>query len=289
MNELNTNTEWALAATQLQQAGEDYVLVTVLGSRGSTPRDTGTKMVVCAAQSYGTIGGGHLELRAVEIALQMIQLEEDHQRVEYFPLGPSLGQCCGGSTSVLFESFKASRLNVMLFGAGHVGSTLVPILQQLPCRLNWVDSRESFEQQSVPANVTTVLSEAPAMEVAQMPPGSWYLIMTHNHQLDYEILRAVLDRGDAAYVGMIGSGTKWRRFQMRLQHQGYSPDVCDTVHCPIGLDTVPGKRPIEVAVSVAAEIIGLYNQSTTQRSTQRGPARLDLQQLVANLTAGESV
>ena len=99
MNELNTNAEWALAATQLQQAGEDYVLVTVLGSRGSTPRDTGTKMVVCAAQSYGTIGGGHLELRAVEIALQMIQLEEDHQRVEYFPLGPSLGQCCGGSTS----------------------------------------------------------------------------------------------------------------------------------------------------------------------------------------------
>ena len=122
-----------------------------------------------------------------------------------------------------------------------------------------------------------------------MPPGSWFIIMTHNHQLDYEILRAVLDRGDAAYIGMIGSSTKWRRFQMRLQHQGYSPGVCETVHCPIGLDTVPGKRPIEVAVSVAAEIIGLYNQSTTRRSTQRGPARLDLQQLVANLTAGESV
>ncbi len=279
------------AALEAEERGEPAALVTVVSTKGSTPQKAGARMLVRGdGRLVGTIGGGCLEAEMTRRARQAIS--DRRVQLASYDLTPTEagedGLVCGGTMQVFIEPVEGTPV-LCLFGAGHVGSTLVPILQQLPCRLHWVDSRESFEQQTLPANVTTVLSEAPAMEVAQMPPGSWFIIMTHNHQLDYEILRAVLDRGDAAYVGMIGSATKWRRFQMRLQHQGYSPDVCDTVHCPIGLDTVPGKRPIEVAVSVAAEIIGLYNQSTTRRSTQRGPARLDLQQLVANLTAGESV
>jgi len=287
VNSLNTNINWAEAVTRLQQTGEDYVLVTVLGARGSTPRDTGTKMVISAAECFGTIGGGHLELRAVRIAIELLGKEQ--QRVEYFPLGASLGQCCGGSVSVLFESFQVSAMDVILFGAGHVGSTLVPLLQQLPCRLRWVDERENLSMPEVGSNVTVICSDAPAAEVRDMPAGSWYLIMTHNHQLDYEILRAVLDRGDSAYVGLIGSGTKWRRFQMRLERQGYSPDAYSVVRCPIGLSQVPGKRPIEVAVSVVGELISLYNHPARQRATQRGPSRNELQKMVEILADGESV
>ena len=91
-----------------------------------------------------------------------------------------------------------------------------------------------------------------------MPPDSTYIILTHNHQVDYEILRAVLDRRDADFVGLIGSETKWRRFQMRLEHHGYAVESYMNVHCPIGLLEVKGKRPMEVAISIAAQLIKHY-------------------------------
>ena len=289
MSSLNTNIHWADAARRLQQAGEDYVLVTVLGVRGSTPRDSGTKMVFSSGECFGTIGGGHLEYQTAAIAAAMLSEEHEEQRLEYFPLGPSLGQCCGGSTSVLFESFKASRMDIMLFGAGHVGSALVPILKQLPCRMRWVDSRENGDADTANVGVDMICSDEPAAEVQSMPAGSYFLIMTHNHQLDYEILCAALKRKDAAYVGLIGSQTKWRRFQMRLQHQGYSEDFYSAVHCPIGLAQVPGKRPIEVAVSVAGELIGIHNEISANRPVQQGPTRAELQPLMEQLKDNERV
>ena len=123
---------WVDAVAQLQQDSADYVLITLLGSRGSTPRENGTKMVVSSTANFGTIGGGHLEFKAIKIAADMLREEGEQQKIEYFPLGPALGQCCGGSTTVLFESFRGSQFNIMLFGAGHVGIALTGILQQLP-------------------------------------------------------------------------------------------------------------------------------------------------------------
>lgn len=284
---MNTNIHWADAAKLLQQAGEDYVLVTVLGVRGSTPRDSGTKMVFAANQFYGTIGGGHLEYRSAEIAAKLLLQKDETQHIEYFPLGPSLGQCCGGSTSVLFESFKASNMNIMLFGAGHVGSALAPILKQLPCRLRWVDSRENMGTDAGQTSVDISYNDTPAAEVATMPAGSYFLIMTHNHQLDYEILCAALKREDAAYVGLIGSQTKWRRFQMRLQHQGYNDEFYRSVHCPIGLTEVPGKRPMEVAISIAGQLVSIYNQAPSNPPVQQGPSRAALKPLVAHLSNQE--
>jgi xanthine dehydrogenase accessory factor len=267
--------DWIDAVAQLEQAGQAYVLVTVLGSRGSTPRDGGTKMVVASDRLYGTIGGGHLEHKSVEIAGQMLLCDKEaEQRIEHFPLGASLGQCCGGSVTVLFESFPSSAVNIMLFGAGHVGAALTTILQELPCRVSWVDSRES--QHPVGQNgqstgkIVSIVSDSPAEEVANMPAGSYYIIMTHNHPMDYDITEAVLKRGDARYVGLIGSATKWKRFQMRLQHRGYDPEFYQSVRCPVGLSSVPGKHPMEVAVSIAAEVIGEYHQNAPERTTQRG-------------------
>ncbi|MFT4518977.1 MAG: xanthine dehydrogenase accessory factor [Halioglobus sp.] len=261
MQPLNTHRHWAEAADLLQRRGEDYVLVTVLSVRGSTPRDAGSKMLFSHDASFGSIGGGHLEYKAAQIAAKMINQNGDTQHLEYFPLGPKLGQCCGGSAHVLFESFKGHGMNIMLFGAGHVGQALAPILEQLPCQLKWVDSREAFASITPTESICALTNEYPAEEVADMPPGSWYLIMTHNHQQDYDILRAVIDRKDAAYIGLIGSDTKWRRFQMRLQHQGYKTADYETVHCPIGLESVPGKLPMEVAVSVAAQVITVHHSS----------------------------
>lgn len=279
----DTNTHWVEAIAQLQAQGRDHVLITLLGSRGSTPRENGTKMVISRAASFGTIGGGHLELKAQEIALAMLVQEGEQQKIEYFPLGPGLGQCCGGSTTVLFESFKGNQFNIMLFGAGHVGLALTDILKQLPCQLHWVDNREALHPTSLPTNVKAVISEQPADEVADMPAGSDYLIMTHNHQLDFEILEAVLKRGDARYVGLIGSETKWRRFKMRLEHKGYTPDFYRDVHCPVGLAAVPGKRPIEVAVSVAGELIAINNAHEPAVTHHQGVSLRDAKQAMSEL------
>lgn len=279
MNRLAGNVSWIDAVQELQNRGEPYVLVTVLGVRGSTPRDNGTKMVIGAVASYGSIGGGHLEYRAHAIAAELMAADGEQQRLENIPLGASLGQCCGGHTHLLFESFTGAPMTIAVFGAGHVGAALVPILAQLPCRLQWVDSREGFHQQETPANVSMIISDDPAAEVAAMPVGSDFIIMTHNHQLDFQILQAVLQRGDARYVGLIGSQTKWRRFQMRLQQRGHEADFYRAVRCPVGLSAVPGKRPVEVAVSIAAELIALNHDESEARPTQRGVSAAALQKM----------
>ena len=289
MKELSANVSWIDAAQQLQSQGEDYVLITLLGARGSTPRDNGSKMLVAADAAFGTIGGGHLEYKAMQIAATMLGEDEEQQKIEYFPLGPTLGQCCGGSTMVLFESFKGPRLTIGLFGAGHVGSALVQILQQLPYKIHWVDCREKFQSLDLKAGVTRVFSEQPADEVQDMPANSCYIIMTHNHQQDYAILEAVLQRGDARYIGLIGSETKWRRFQMRLQHRGYEAEYYQHVRCPVGLAEVPGKRPVEVAVSIAGELIALYHADLPPPATQRGLSLEELQQAISALNPLEDL
>lgn len=277
-------SNWAQAVELLENQGRSFVLITLLGSRGSTPRDSGTKMVVSADANFGTIGGGHLEFKATKIAAEMLQGNDNQQRLEYFPLGPGLGQCCGGSTTVLFESFKGSSFNIMLFGAGHVGLALTGILQQLPCKIQWVDNRDSQHPQSLPSNVKPVVSDSPADEVANMPANSDYLIMTHNHQLDYEILEAVLKRGDARYVGLIGSVTKWRRFKMRMEHRGHSADFYQQVRCPVGLSEVPGKRPIEVAVSIAGELIAMNKAGEATSGKHRGVSLHEAKQAMEELS-----
>ena len=278
---------WVEAAQESEHRGEPYVLLTLLGSRGSTPRDSGTKMLVTADTTRCTIGGGHLEYKAIEIAREMLASSDAQQRIENFPLGARLGQCCGGSASVLFESFPGSRVNIMLFGAGHVGQALVTILGQLPCRVQWVDSREEQFAGSLPANVRAVVSDSPQDEVAAMPPGSYYIVMTHNHPLDFAITEAVIRRRDARYMGLIGSDTKWKRFRMRFEHRDYTAADIAAVRCPIGLAAVPGKLPMEVATSVAGEIIAEYQSDLPAATTQRGVGWRELKTGVAGDVAAQ--
>ena len=88
-----------------------------------------------------------------------------------------------------------------------------------------------------------------------MPPGSFYLVMTHSHALDFDICDRILRRGDARYCGLIGSLSKRRRFEKRFRQQDLSEAIVDTLVCPIGVDGITGKKPAEIAVSVAAEVL----------------------------------
>ena len=255
---------WPDAAAALREQGEGYVLVTVLTVKGSAPRDAGTKMLVSADRTVNTIGGGQLEHDAIQTARALLQQGRDQQQIIDYPLGPKLGQCCGGRVHVLYECFAPSAVEIALFGAGHVGRALTSILCQLPVRLRWIDNRAEEFPDSMPPGVEKVLSEDPEAEISALNPGAYVIVMTHNHPLDYAIAEAALKRNDTAYVGVIGSSTKAARFRKRLQYWGFPDAVIEHMHCPVGLQSVPGKHPMEVAVSIAAEVIGIYQQRAAQ-------------------------
>jgi xanthine dehydrogenase accessory factor len=259
-------SDWISALAQLQAAGEPCVLVTLIEERGSTPRNAGAKMVVTAATAFDTIGGGNLEFKALDIARGLLTQGSRQSRLERFSLGASLGQCCGGAAVVLFEPLGQPQAHVTVFGAGHVGRALVPLLASLPCRVRWVDARAQEFPANPPAGVEVIVNDDPLEEVDRLRPGSYCLVMTHDHQLDLALSEAILRRGDARWFGLIGSRTKRARFERRLRDRGLPPEALLRMRCPVGLAPVKGKLPMEIAVSIAAEIISTYNASFGQGS-----------------------
>ncbi|ANF23967.1 xanthine dehydrogenase accessory protein XdhC [Stutzerimonas stutzeri] len=261
-----SNTAWIDALADLQQQGEPCVLVTIIEERGSTPRNAGSKMVVSRERLYDTIGGGHLEYKAQQIAREMLENRSRDTRLERFSLGASLGQCCGGATVLLFEPMGQPQAHIAVFGAGHVGRALVPLLASLPCKVRWIDSRESEFPAQIPAGVEKVVNDDVVDEVENMPAGSYFIVMTHNHQLDLELTAAILERNDFTYYGLIGSKSKRAKFEHRLRDRGFQPERVQRMRCPMGIAEVKGKLPIEIAVSIAGEVIATYNANFGEKT-----------------------
>ena len=159
-----------------------------------------------------------------------------------------------------YEPVVASDLNIAVFGAGHVGSAVVASLSALDCNIRWIDSRRNIFRH-IPRNVRAVESETPALEVAAMPPQSFYLVMTHSHAIDFEICNRILRRNDVIYCGLIGSISKRRRFEKRFREQGLQEPAISRLVCPIGVAGISGKKPAEIAVAAAAELLQAYEQA----------------------------
>ena len=264
-----SNTVWINALADLQEQGEPCVLVTIIEERGSTPRNAGSKMVVSGERLYDTIGGGHLEYKAQAIAREMLENRVRETRLERFSLGASLGQCCGGATVLLFEPMGQPQAHIAVFGAGHVGRALVPLLASLPCKVRWIDSRENEFPAQIPAGVEKVVNDEVVDEVENMPAGSYFIVMTHNHQLDLELTATILERNDFTYFGLIGSQSKRARFEHRLRDRGFQPETVQRMRCPMGIAEVKGKLPVEIAVSIAGEVIATYNAHFGEKRGER--------------------
>lgn len=259
---------WLQALATFQARGERCVLVTVAELKGSAPREAGTKFVVTADRQVGSIGGGHLELKATEIARAMLSARETQARLETFVLGPALGQCCGGKVTILLEPFAPSDFAVALFGAGHVGKEVVQVLAGTGATIRWIDSRpDQFPATSV-SDLTAIVSEYPAEEVKDLQPGAYALVMTHSHDLDLQIIEALFKRGDCRYVGLIGSAAKRRNFEARLGRKGFSAGQIASLRCPIGIDGIEGKEPRTIAIAVAAELLQLRNAARKAATTE---------------------
>lgn len=243
------------------------VLVEVIETRGSTPREAGAVMLVAANASIGTIGGGYLEFMAIDHARRMLAGETVDSELDV-PLGPEIGQCCGGRTRIGFamvddavverllrqESDERSAApDVMIFGAGHVGLALAAALAPLPFNVTMIETR-ALDEAALPPNMTARRVAMPEAEISAIRPGGAVLILTHDHALDFLIARQALARADLPYVGMIGSATKRATFRHWLQREGGTAAEFARLTLPIGGDTVRDKRPSVIAALVAAEL-----------------------------------
>lgn len=263
----------------------DSVLVEVTGADGSTPRDTDAWMLVAKSRIFSTIGGGQLEYMAIDHARRALRQGQPAGPMT-IPLGPEIGQCCGGRVGLAFEAMTAdlaaelvartdaeiaSRPHVYVFGAGHVGDALGMALSLAPVRTVLVDTREDELSASRAHGIETCLTAMPEAVVRDAPGASAFVILTHDHALDFLIAAEALRRDDAAYVGMIGSKTKRATFRNWLSREIGRPELFDRLVCPIGGTTVRDKRPSVIATLAAAEIL----TAILTRKPQQDVARRD--------------
>lgn len=152
------------------------------------------------------------------------------------------------------EPLRDTRPDVWIFGAGHVGQALARVLNDVPVRTTWVDSRAELMPGTL-ANITLQVLEDPVQCVADAPGQTHFIVMTHSHALDYLLCRTILQRRDAASLGLIGSISKAARFRSRLQHDGLAPHAIAQLTCPIGIAGIRSKDPAVIAIAIAAQLL----------------------------------
>lgn len=300
--------DWITRALDAVRAGEPLAMATVVGADGSTPREAGARMLVWPDRFSGTIGGGALERQALDQARRLLGQTGRRHALQDYPLGPLLGQCCGGRVRLLVERLDADsegwladvaaacaagrpfRLQtdlggdtltrritdaqdagpdtlvetvapvtdrLAIFGAGHVGQAVARAFAPLPFRLDWLASREDLAPEAGLARASLMAEDDLEAFIEGAPPGGFYVIFTHSHDLDYRLTRAVLRRGDFRYLGLIGSKTKRVRFERRLGAEGIGDDALARLTCPIGLRSIRSKAPAAIAVGLAAELLAM--------------------------------
>lgn len=250
------------------------VYVQIAETRGSTPRDKGTAMKVTYDSTTGTIGGGALEFEAIRIARKMLtEGSDDHH--QNFPLGPNLGQCCGGSVKLLFtRTQKATDMHgfsvheihpnrphpcfLWVWGAGHVGRAVMQACPPQAFKTTWVDDHaDRFPIAPVYQDSRVVAADMPLL-ASRAPTYAHHLVFTYSHEIDFGLCAALLRRG-AASIGLIGSDTKWARFSKRLGALGLDPSA---ITCPIG-DKSLGKRPDAIACGTVKSLLAQINRKQT--------------------------
>ncbi|MBL4876500.1 MAG: xanthine dehydrogenase accessory protein XdhC [Cohaesibacteraceae bacterium] len=319
---------------QSLERGEGCVLVSVCHSKGSVPRDSGARMLVGQDEAIrGSVGGGALEWEAFRNAKKMLLAgSKSRLEVQSFPLGPSLGQCCGGHVKLsfekfdtadleecqkysqlessggfatvipldaiaidqrqtmslerrgcysglqdgkLFEVFAEERKHIAIFGAGHVGKALVFSLACLPVSVTWIDNRKSQFPRQVPLNITKICPSDPVGQVTDLASGTFAIVLTHDHALDYQIVKASLARSSISWVGLIGSKTKNTRFMRKLKSDGLEQELSDRFQCPVGIPGISGKIPEIIAASITARLLQKFEENGYSLPQVDGQSRTD--------------
>ena len=237
---IRAGAEWVRTICDWLDAGHRSVLVTL-----AADEDGDRRLLVRAGTTHGTLGLAAQDAAAIEAVNEMLA----------DPLPRASMVRVAEGVEAFFEPVEPVDFNVVLFGAGHVGRALAKVLGALPLSVVWVDGRAREFPSAVPENIRVALTDAPLQEVSAARPGSWYLVMTHSHALDLDIVEAILRREDFAFCGMIGSATKRRTFEKGLAERGIGASALARFTCPVGIQELEGKDPGTIAVAIAAQIL----------------------------------
>lgn len=248
--------------------------VQIVNTKGSAPRDAGTAMKVTLDTTKGTIGGGELEYRAIAFTRELIARGMAGTTRTY-ALGPSLGQCCGGSVKLRFTreecpidvTFGTVQPSIghrqhpeflWIWGAGHVGRAVVQAAPPQAFKITWIDDAKTRFPDDIPTHVTAMPTADMPLLASRAPAYAHHLIFTYSHEIDLALCAALLKRG-AASIGLIGSDTKWTRFAKRLREMGLDPAP---ITCPIG-DKSLGKHPQKIASGAIANLLQMTQQKAS--------------------------
>ena len=248
--------KWIEIVQKLHQTQTPFAIATVFDVGGSAPREEGAKIIV---ESNGvfheTIGGGELEKQVIEQSKKC--LHENKNGYFSYPLGAKTGQCCGGVVEVAIEVFNHFYPNLYIFGSGHVGLAISEALVKTPLTVNLVDQRQEWLDKSTAINNENKLlleNTFSQLNDIKVEKRDFCVVLTHSHDLDFELVNQLIQQPEWKYIGIIGSDSKWIRFQRRLKEAGRSEKQISRITCPIGVP-IPGKTPAEIAISFGAQIL----------------------------------
>ena len=243
----------------------------VMNALGSTPNQINDFMLIAENDIFGTIGGGTLEFQVINEAKKLL-INNNKENSLKIPLGPGIGQCCGGFVEIKLtahSNFKnaikneifdeTNKLDLYIFGAGHIGQSLITKTKFLNFNTYLIDSRESFLKQNNLKHVNYLLSSRPWEIVNHLNKKSMYVIVTHSHDFDFKIANEILKINNFYYLGLIGSDTKRNKFYKRLEKKRKKKQLINQLECPIGASIGKSKDPEEISFSILARMIEFKN------------------------------
>lgn len=259
--------DWLQALSNCRSKNQSCVLVTIMRVEGSAPRTAGTRMLVTADEIVGTIGGGALELEGISHARALMECGDSTPALSTheYNLSKALSQCCGGKITLLFDHHKVQQDLLHVFGAGHVAQEVARLAMRLPLvalfhdtRVDWLQKLDRVLHTSDSAThyvSTRLISDNIYQHVESLAPAAFYLVMTHSHEQDLDVVEAVLSRSDARYCGLIASKSKAASFRNRLSRKGFSAEEIAQLTAPLGAAIRTGNTPMEVALAAMSDVL----------------------------------
>ncbi len=249
---------------------EIIVKAKIFNVKGSSPNKINDIILISNDTIFGTIGGGNLEYLVVNEAKILINNKINKKSLN-IPLGPGIGQCCGGYVQIKLslhnnssDALKNEKLydddntNLYIFGAGHIGQAIIKKLENINFNTFLIDSREDFLKMKNINNINYLLSKKPWEIVNRLKDNSYFVVLTHSHDYDLKILNEVLKK-KFTFLGLIGSKTKKNRFFKRLIDNGHNKSLVEKIECPIGINIGNSKEPDEIAFSIITRLISIKN------------------------------
>ena len=241
----------------------------LITTEGSVPRNKGTFMLISNTNIYGSIGGGQLEYNIINRSKIILKKKKDFkEEIINIPLGPSIGQCCGGYAQIKLTKYKNGTEslndeenieknldNLFIFGAGHIGKELSKKSIDLDFKIHLIDSRADYFKEQKNDGIINIYAKFPWMIIKNLPKNSYYIILTHSHDFDFKIISEILKINNFNFIGLIGSKTKRKRFENRLLKLGFNKFLIDKIECPIGIRSIEGKEPDVIAISIIARLL----------------------------------